>query len=61
MCMTISQKELTKKKTMAKLLLESKGINFDDWLAKKYDEVFDENQEEIVKALKQSLNKEGTR
>lgn len=52
--MAITQKELNKKKTMAKLLLEAKGKNFDEWLAIKYDEVFDENQEAILDALKQS-------
>ena len=52
--MAITQKELNKKKTMAKLLLEAKGKNFDEWLASKYDEVFDENQEAILDALKQS-------
>lgn len=52
--MAITQKELNKKKTMPKLLLEAKGKNFDEWLASKYDEVFDENQEAILDALKQS-------
>ena len=52
--MAITQKELNKKKTMVKLLLEAKGKNFDEWLASKYDEVFDENQEAILDALKQS-------
>lgn len=52
--MAITQKELNKKKTMAKLLPEAKGKNFDEWLASKYDEVFDENQEAILDALKQS-------
>ena len=52
--MAITQKELNKKKTMAKLLLEAKGKNFDEWLASKYDEVSDENQEAILDALKQS-------
>ena len=52
--MASTQKELNKKKTMAKLLLEAKGKNFDEWLASKYDEVFDENQEAILDALKQS-------
>ena len=52
--MAITQKELNKKKTMAKLLLEAKGKNFDEWLASKSDEVFDENQEAILDALKQS-------
>ncbi|EGO6131204.1 hypothetical protein EL436_13490 [Enterococcus faecalis] len=52
--MAITQKELNKKKIMAKLLLEAKGKNFDECLASKYDEVFDENQEAILDALKQS-------
>ena len=52
--MAITQKELNKKKTMAKLLLEAKGKKFEEWLASKYDEVFDENQEAILDALKQS-------
>lgn len=43
---------------MTKLLLEAKGINFDEWLANKYDEVFDENQEAILEALKQSAKNE---
>lgn len=52
--MGISQKELSKKKAMAKLLLEANGKNIDDWLAEKYDEVVYENQEVILQALKKN-------
>lgn len=51
--MAISQKELAKKKSMAKLLIEANGENFDEWLAKKYDETFQENEDVIQKALKE--------
>ncbi|EOH86312.1 hypothetical protein [Enterococcus pallens] len=50
--MAITNKELTKKKATAKLILEAKGLDFDEWLAQKYDEVFSENEEIIQKALK---------
>ncbi|MFI3618855.1 hypothetical protein [Enterococcus avium] len=50
--MAVSNKELAKKKATAKLILEAKGLDFDEWLAQKYDEVFSENEEIIQKALK---------
>lgn len=50
--MPITSKELAKKKATAKLIIEAKGDNFDDWLAQKYDEVFEENETIIHKALK---------
>lgn len=50
--MAVASKELVKKKATAKLILEAKGQNFDEWLAEKYDEVFSENEEIIQKALK---------
>lgn len=50
--MPISGKELMRKKATAKLILEAKGLNFDEWLAQKYDEVFRDNEDVIQKALK---------
>lgn len=50
--MVVTNKELAKKKATAKLILEAKGLDFDEWLAKKYDEVFSENEEIIQKGLK---------
>lgn len=50
--MAVTNKELAKKKATAKLILEAKGQNFDEWLAEKYNEVFSENEEIIQKALK---------
>lgn len=55
--MPITSKELAKKKATAKLIIEAKGDNFDDWLAQKYDEVFDENEAIIHKALKSFTEK----
>lgn len=48
----ISQKELAKKKSMAKLLIEVKGGDFDEWLAEQYDQVISENEATIHDALK---------
>lgn len=50
--MALTNKELAKKKATAKLILEAKGLDFDEWLAEKYDEVFSENEDVIQKALK---------
>lgn len=50
--MSVTNKELAKKKATTKLILEAKGLDFDEWLAEKYDEVFSENEEIIQKALK---------
>lgn len=58
--MTVTNKELAKKKTKAKLILEAQGLDFDEWLAEKYDEVFNENEEIIQKALK-SLKEQNKR
>lgn len=56
--MSISAKELQKKESNTKLILEAKNIQFDDWLAEKYDEVFEENGDTIQKALKYLAAKE---
>lgn len=47
----LTQKELAKKKSMAKVLVESQGKDFDDWLAEQYDAVISENEDTIQKAL----------
>ncbi|EOI51511.1 hypothetical protein [Enterococcus gilvus] len=48
----ISQKELAKKRSMAKLLVEVNGGDFDEWLAEKYDQAITENETTIHDALK---------
>lgn len=49
--MPISQKELGKKKALAKLIIESEGGNFDDWQAQQYERLVDAHQDTIQKAL----------
>lgn len=55
-----TQKELAKKKSMAKLLVEAKGENFDDWMAEQYDRAVSENEATIQEALEFYKTKQRT-
>lgn len=49
--MGITKKELGRKKAKAILILEAQGLSHDDWLAQKYEELFDQSEETIRQAL----------
>ncbi len=49
--MKISKKDLSRKKAKAILILETQGLSYDEWLAQKYEELFDQSEETIRQAL----------
>ncbi|GMG66718.1 hypothetical protein [Tetragenococcus halophilus] len=49
--MRVTKKELSRKKAKAILILETQGLSYDDWLAQKYEELFDQSEETIRQAL----------
>lgn len=58
----VSKQDLKKSKEVASLILEAKGINYEDWLYEKHQEVEEESQEVVQQALTLliSQNKEDT-
>lgn len=47
----VSKQDLKKSKEVASLILEAKGINYEDWLYEKHQEVEEESQEVVQQAL----------
>ena len=47
----VSKQDLKKSKEVASLILEAKGINYEDWLYEKHQEVEKESQEVVEQAL----------
>ncbi|MCC4313458.1 MULTISPECIES: hypothetical protein [Carnobacterium] len=52
----ITKAELSKKKAVAQLFLQTKDIDIDDWLADKYQEVVDDNPDTLSEALNLFIN-----
>ncbi|CAM2078510.1 MAG: hypothetical protein NSGCLCUN01_02706 [uncultured Clostridium sp.] len=51
-------KEESKKKKLAKKILENKGIDFETWLEEQYQNIIDENVDLLISSLEVSMELE---
>ena len=51
-------KEESKKKKLAKKILENKGIDFEEWLEEQYQNIIDENVDLLISSLEVSMELE---
>jgi len=51
-------KEESKKKKLAKKILENKGIDFEAWLEEQYQNIIDENVDLLISSLEVSMELE---
>lgn len=56
----ITKAKLTEKEKIVKVLIEEGGESYNNWLARKFDEVITENTEKIIKALEKQKNKQSS-
>lgn len=47
----ITKAKLTEKEKIVKVLIEEGGESYNNWLARKFDEVITENTEKIIKSF----------
>lgn len=56
----ITKTKLAEKEKIVKVLIEEGGESYNNWLARKFDEVITENTEKILKALDNQKNKQSS-
>ncbi|MBO0428345.1 hypothetical protein JZO82_04135 [Vagococcus fluvialis] len=56
----ITKTKLAEKEKIVKVLIEQGGESYNNWLARKFDEIIMENSEKILTALDNQKNKQAS-
>lgn len=56
----ITKTKLAEKEKIVKVLIEQGGESYNNWLARKFDEIIMENSEKILTALDNKKNKQAS-